>query len=288
MRRRNATTDRQREELRLKQDFLAMLTDMGNFPGHFRIAEEAGAPSVADIRKYIYPDWEHTIDRQIRALAKEQGVGVPDFSRLGKNPGLPEETWIPAHAVKFGTDGSVQLLTEGAAQSNPATIGGIKAELRRQAPHIASQYSALWSEFVSDALRRMERTGGRMSDQVFDEMHDYGMEQVEKHGLPQHNRGRRMGRGQAINDDGERFRAPLAYFGAERPRTNPGAQFYKVWFSGPAGETARLIVDTDKYPRGGTSVERYSRLFPHTEGMKMTRFHTGPLHETWQEAFNDR
>jgi hypothetical protein len=65
------------------------------------------------------------------------------------------------------------------------TIGNIRHELRTGAPYIASQYSALWSEMVGNLLTRIERKlGDRMSTQIFDEMHDYGMTQVRKHGLP--------------------------------------------------------------------------------------------------------
>jgi len=65
------------------------------------------------------------------------------------------------------------------------TIGNIEHELRAKAPYIASQYSALWSDMIGETLMRIERAcGERMSDQVFDQMHDYGMEQVQKHGLP--------------------------------------------------------------------------------------------------------
>lgn len=65
------------------------------------------------------------------------------------------------------------------------TISNIQHELRAQAQYIASQYSALWSEMVGNLLTRIERAcGGRMSDQVWDQMHDYGMDQVRKYGLP--------------------------------------------------------------------------------------------------------
>ena len=76
-------TDRERDELRLKQDFLLMLAGNANVPESYRITDHPGAPTLSDIRKYIYPDWEHTIDHQIRELAREQKIGVPDFSRLG-------------------------------------------------------------------------------------------------------------------------------------------------------------------------------------------------------------
>jgi hypothetical protein len=70
-------------------------------------------------------------------------------------------------------------------KTNSLTIGNIQHELRARAPYIASQYSALWSEMVGNRLMDIERAcGDRMSDQVFDQMHDYGMAQVQKHGLP--------------------------------------------------------------------------------------------------------
>lgn len=65
------------------------------------------------------------------------------------------------------------------------TIGGIKRRLRTEAPLIARQYSALWEDLVHDVLRRIERDcKDRMNDGVYDEMLDYGLTWVRKHGLP--------------------------------------------------------------------------------------------------------
>lgn len=81
--RRRNQSDSERDELRLKQDFLIMLAvDNAGFPESYRITDHAGAPTLSDLRAYIYPDWEHAIDQQIRELAREQRVGVPDFGRL--------------------------------------------------------------------------------------------------------------------------------------------------------------------------------------------------------------
>jgi hypothetical protein len=72
-----------RSEIRLKQDFLLMLAvDMRNTPESFRIYDHPGAPMLSELRGTIHPDWEVTIDHQIRTLAAESKVSVPDFKYL--------------------------------------------------------------------------------------------------------------------------------------------------------------------------------------------------------------
>jgi len=64
------------------------------------------------------------------------------------------------------------------------TIGNIKKQLRKVAPYIASQYSALWDDMVRNELFKIERLyRDRLNDAVFDDMHDYGMEHVRRIGL---------------------------------------------------------------------------------------------------------
>lgn len=78
-------TDTQATRLRMKQDFLIMLSvDMGGFPESFRITDHAGAPTIRQIREFVYPDWEHTVDSKIRELAASYSpkVGVPNFDNL--------------------------------------------------------------------------------------------------------------------------------------------------------------------------------------------------------------
>jgi hypothetical protein len=79
----------------------------------------------------------------------------------------------------------------------------------------------------------------------------------------------------------------------EVPKTNPNKivknptpGFYKMWFSGPGGNTADLILDNAKYPIGKTSVSTYSRFFPVSEARKMTRLHISKVYSTWDEAFH--
>lgn len=75
-------------ELRLKQDFLLMLAvDMMQFPESFKITDHPGAPTVAELRPFIHPDWENTIDMKIKELAEYQypKVSVPDFKYLAES-----------------------------------------------------------------------------------------------------------------------------------------------------------------------------------------------------------
>jgi len=61
------------------------------------------------------------------------------------------------------------------------TVGNIKKQLRLEAKHIAGQYSLLWTDLVHSKLVNIERTyRERMSEQVYDDMFDYGMDCVRK------------------------------------------------------------------------------------------------------------
>lgn len=71
-------SDKQRQILRLKQDFLLMLA--ARFDQRLAVTE--GGPRLEQLREYIYPEWENYVDHQIKMLAKEQNIGVPDFAKL--------------------------------------------------------------------------------------------------------------------------------------------------------------------------------------------------------------
>lgn len=60
------------------------------------------------------------------------------------------------------------------------TIGNIKRELRHKASFISTFYPEyLWSDLVRGELLDVERKcQDRMSEGVFDQMHEYGMEKV--------------------------------------------------------------------------------------------------------------
>jgi hypothetical protein len=61
------------------------------------------------------------------------------------------------------------------------------------------------------------------------------------------------------------------------------SKFCKVWFSGPAGETAGLVVPTDVARK--RSITALSTMFPGSEFRKMTRLHVSPAYDTWEGAF---
>lgn len=76
-------TDTDRARLRAKQDFLIMLVmDMAGMPEDLRLAE--GGPVLADVRRFIYPEWESRIDVLVEHWAGEQRprVGVPDWDHV--------------------------------------------------------------------------------------------------------------------------------------------------------------------------------------------------------------
>lgn len=64
-------------------------------------------------------------------------------------------------------------------------------------------------------------------------------------------------------------------------------RYYKVWFSNGTETTAKLVLDTERYPIG-TSVAEYSRLFPYSEAGKMKRLVHTSLFDSWLEAFKER
>ena len=74
-------TDQHRARLRVKQDFLLMLVvDMGNTPETLRLAE--GGPTLADVRRFVYPEWEGRVDMLLSAWAEEFRVGLPDWGHV--------------------------------------------------------------------------------------------------------------------------------------------------------------------------------------------------------------
>ena len=68
---------------------------------------------------------------------------------------------------------------------------------------------------------------------------------------------------------------------------NTTKHFYAVWFSNGNERTAKLIVNTEQFPFGHTSVSEYSRLFPLYEAPKMKRLLMNHPRETWEQAWND-
>jgi hypothetical protein len=63
-------------------------------------------------------------------------------------------------------------------------------------------------------------------------------------------------------------------------------QFYRIWFSNGREDTAKLILDTERFPLR-TTIGDYSRLFPYSEAAKMKRFFRTGLYDSFAEAFND-
>lgn len=94
---------------------------------------------------------------------------------------LPYDEWIPSHAVKFNSDGTVDLMTEGPGQAHNPTIGSYQSGLKAAAPQIAELIENYWGDAVAARLVAMERKyGERLNSEVFDELYDYGMREVEK------------------------------------------------------------------------------------------------------------
>lgn len=76
-------TNTDRARLRAKQDFLIMLVvDMAGMPEDLRIDE--GGPVLADVRRYVYPEWEVRVDALLRHWAGELQVGLPDWEPITK------------------------------------------------------------------------------------------------------------------------------------------------------------------------------------------------------------
>ncbi len=61
-----------------------MLAGMSNYEEYLRIDEKDTAPSIAQLRIAVYPDWEGIVDRHIQSMANRMSpkVGVPDFAYL--------------------------------------------------------------------------------------------------------------------------------------------------------------------------------------------------------------
>jgi hypothetical protein len=74
-------TDRHRARLRVKQDFLLMLVvDMGGMAEALHVTE--GGPTLADMRRFVYPEWEGHVDRLVAYWAEEHHVGLPNWERV--------------------------------------------------------------------------------------------------------------------------------------------------------------------------------------------------------------
>ncbi len=64
--------------------------------------------------------------------------------------------------------------------------------------------------------------------------------------------------------------------------------YRKVMFGGPNGQTAGLILTSEKIAtlaKSGDLVSAVSRLFPMSEASKMVRLYMSPDFPTWDEAF---
>jgi hypothetical protein len=61
-------TNQDRSRIRNKQDKLLELAAKRNIPDHYRITTHPGAPTVAQLRDHIWPQWEGDIDQSIRSL----------------------------------------------------------------------------------------------------------------------------------------------------------------------------------------------------------------------------
>jgi hypothetical protein len=59
--------------------------------------------------------------------------------------------------------------------------------------------------------------------------------------------------------------------------------FCKVWFTGPQGETAGLVISEEKARKSSTA--ELSRMFPTSEFRKMAWLHVSPVYDTWDAAF---
>ena len=61
-----------------------MLAGMSNYEEYLRIDEKDTAPSIAQLRIALYPDWEGIVDGHIQSMANRMSpkVGVPDFAYL--------------------------------------------------------------------------------------------------------------------------------------------------------------------------------------------------------------
>jgi len=66
-------------------------------------------------------------------------------------------------------------------------------------------------------------------------------------------------------------------------RHSTGGGYRKVWFSGPGGTTAGLVLKSSEVDE--KTIPELSRLFPYTEASKMTKVHASPEYETWDQAF---
>lgn len=76
-------TDKDRLRLRLKQDFLLMLVvDMSGKPEDIQIDE--GGPTLAALRRFVFPEWEGRVNALLSHWAWEQRprVNLPNWEKL--------------------------------------------------------------------------------------------------------------------------------------------------------------------------------------------------------------
>ena len=70
--------DAARKRLRKKQDRLISMAETRGYPDHFQISPDyAGSPTVGQLRGYVFPEWENSIDSAIKRMARERGRRNP-------------------------------------------------------------------------------------------------------------------------------------------------------------------------------------------------------------------
>ncbi len=61
-----------------------LAVDMRKTPESFRVTNHPGAPTLSELRGCVWPVWEASVDQQVRELAAEMNVGVPNFEALAE------------------------------------------------------------------------------------------------------------------------------------------------------------------------------------------------------------
>ncbi len=165
----NPVGDR-RDVLRMKQDFLIMLAvDMEAYPETHVLTE--GGPTLAQMRRYVYPDWEGYIDSTIRRIAGDRNVSVPDFEALAvktrSNPPLPNESV---------QDQSWREWAENAAKVSRHPEKASEKDLRRAIGYLDHARRSM--------IRRAQESGKTVDPNVlagYDNEHGYYVSLIRKH-----------------------------------------------------------------------------------------------------------
>jgi hypothetical protein len=85
----------------------------GEEVGRIEASDRSSAVSKFKLRYGAYGEW-----KGIRLMAYSPSQ-LAKLRHSKKNPGLTKDEWIPVHAVKFNSNGSVSMMTESGTQSNP-------------------------------------------------------------------------------------------------------------------------------------------------------------------------